>query len=267
MEKYTTNTSSLKATKADIRLLDSKKSNSDKIYLRNQDIEELWGFDRNKDFKKLVHRYDIKDDDNFILWTDSGDLAYINFADKIVDGSYMLEKQYKITNFNFDLSALKNAKCMFADCDGMVSFNSNLGKLEDGTSMFRGCLKLSEFNTNLDSLKDGTGMFSDCCSLTSFKINLPNLINTAGMFSGCSLDKESVFHILNCLKNNECMNTTAKMSIGINASLRTDPEIMELLEIDLVSSYTNEEGDRPLIPTKKEIMSKARWNMDCYVSL
>lgn len=74
--------------------------------------------------------------------------------------------------------------------------------------------------------------------------------------SGCSLDKESVFHILNCLKNNECMNTTARMNIGINVSLRTDPEIMELLEIDLVSSYINLYNSSQNIPVEKKIVSK-----------
>lgn len=182
MEKYTTNTSSLKATKADIRLLDSKKSNSDKIYLRNQDIEELWGFDRNKDFKKLVHRYDIKDDDNFILWTDSGDLAYINFADKIVDGTSMFRRQYKITNFNFDLSSLKMGNYMFELCSGMTLFDSNLNSLKNGKYMFNHCHNLSKFISKLDSLEDGSYMFHDCAALTSFKIKLPNLINGWGMF-------------------------------------------------------------------------------------
>lgn len=41
---YTTKTSSLKATNADIRILNSKTSDSEKIYLRGDDIHQAFFF-------------------------------------------------------------------------------------------------------------------------------------------------------------------------------------------------------------------------------
>jgi hypothetical protein len=77
---YTTKTSSLKATIADVRNLDAKK-----LMLNGKNIEELWGLNLPRDYPKLVTRIKIPEDSDYALCDDKGRVVYISFADKITD--------------------------------------------------------------------------------------------------------------------------------------------------------------------------------------
>lgn len=171
---YTTKTSSLKATNADIRILKSKTSDSEKIYLRGDDIEDLWGFNDPRDFKKLVKRCVLTNDDNYILWTDTGNIAYISFADKLINGNSMFQSIPTIKYFNFELPLLKVGSNMFQYCTGLTLFDSKLDSLIDGTSMFYNCCRLKKFNNDLNLLENGTTMFSGT-KLETFESKMPHL--------------------------------------------------------------------------------------------
>ena len=67
-------------------------------------------------FKSLVRRCELPDDRYYTIWSDSGDLMYMNFADKLVDGSYMFEKCCNLRNFTYSLPALTKGINMFYAC-------------------------------------------------------------------------------------------------------------------------------------------------------
>lgn len=45
-----------------------------------------------EDFKNLVKRCELPDDANYILWTDTGNIAYMSFADRLINGDSMFYK-------------------------------------------------------------------------------------------------------------------------------------------------------------------------------
>ena len=100
---YTTKTAALKATKADIRNLDVKK-----MLLNGQNIEDLWGLNLPEDYKKFVTRCELPEDENWSIWDDTGNLLYMNFNDKIINGTNMFQNCDNLTTFTFDLGSLTN---------------------------------------------------------------------------------------------------------------------------------------------------------------
>ncbi len=201
--KYTTQTASLKTTFADIRNLDAKN-----IKIKGQNIEELWGLNLPEDYKKFVTRCELPEDENWSIWDDTGNLLYINFSDKIINGNGMFSRTGltsftsdlssltsgesmflvcdNLTTFNSDLSSLTNGKQMFQDCSNLTAFTSDLISLTNGFYMFSGCDNLTTFNSDLSSLTDGYCMFEDCSNLTTFNSDLSSLTNGERMFYGCT---------------------------------------------------------------------------------
>ena len=83
----------------------------------------------------------------------------------------------------------------------LSEFNSDLSSLRNGSVMFDGCENLTAFNVDLPSLTNGFYMFRGCSSLTSFSSDLPSLTNGFYMFSDCKLDTTSIQNIANTIKN------------------------------------------------------------------
>lgn len=67
-------------------------------------------------FKSLVRRCELPDDRYYIIWTDSGDIAYMNFADKIVNGSFKFASCANLRNFTYSLASLTDGSAMFSGC-------------------------------------------------------------------------------------------------------------------------------------------------------
>ena len=67
-------------------------------------------------FKSLVHRCELPDNRYYTIWSDSGDLMYMNFADKIVNGSNMFTACQNLRNFTYSLTSLTNGSDMFSIC-------------------------------------------------------------------------------------------------------------------------------------------------------
>ena len=182
-----TKTASLKATIADVRNLDAEK-----IKIKGQNISDLWGLKFPEDYPKLVTRCQLPEDENWSLWDDNGNLVYINFSDKIING----------TN-------------IFQYCDKLTTFSSDLSSLIDGTNMFYNCSNLTSFTSDLSSLSNGIMMFIGCPKLTSFTSDLSSLTNGNGMFDNCKLDSNSIENILTTIPTT---TTTKTLSIGIQES-------------------------------------------------
>lgn len=152
---YTMKTAALKATTADIRNVNAKQ-----ISLNGENIADKF-LNLPDDYKKLVSRCNLPDDKNWALWGDDGNLIYMNFSDKIINGSQMF----------FDMPQIK-------------SFTCDLTSLVDGSDMFSGCVYLTKFDADISSLESGEGMFQDCkldkTSVMNIIDNLRNKNNLTG---------------------------------------------------------------------------------------
>ena len=67
-------------------------------------------------FKSLVRRCELPDDRYYTIWSDSGDLMYMNFADKIVNGAHKFGSCANLRNFTYSLASLTNGSWMFESC-------------------------------------------------------------------------------------------------------------------------------------------------------
>ena len=81
----------------------------------------------------------------------------------------------------------------------LSEFNSDLSSLRNGSSMFSACTNLTSFTSDLPSLTNGNSMFYNCRNLTSFNCDLSSLTNGNSMFYGCKLDAPSVKNIINTI--------------------------------------------------------------------
>ena len=115
----------MSVTHLDKHGLTTPKVTTDQLVLNGQvvDLENLGGggsgatsVDDHAFFKSLVRRCELPDDRYYIIWTDSGDIAYMNFADKIVNGSNMFIACQNLRNFTYSLASLTNGSDMFSIC-------------------------------------------------------------------------------------------------------------------------------------------------------
>lgn len=192
---YTTKTAALRATKADINKLDTKRMllNGKNILdyisdsefnsydtrdpqLKNDELD-IWNTEISLsdnghiEVKPLEHTKDtislnqsitlksaIKIIDNKVLGTNDNHLMYWH-ADGLTNGNLMFFSSTQLTTFSSDLSSLTNGDSMFADCYNLTSFSSDLSSLTNGYFMFNSCSKLTSFSSDLSSLTDGRSMF------------------------------------------------------------------------------------------------------------
>ena len=238
---YTTKTAALRATKADMNSAKIKKLDASEINFKGQKIEELWGLNLPEDYPKFVRRCELPSDENWALWSDNGDLLYMNFSDKIKCGTEMFSNCVNLRTFNFDLSSLTNGFGMFHHCSNLTTFNSNLSSLTNGENMFYYCSNLTTFTSDLSSLTNGQSMFDMCPNLTTFTSDLSSLTNgpfmfrycyklTAfdadlssleigdAMFQSCRLNSKSVENVLTSLPTYDYESGKHRMLIGILTS-------------------------------------------------
>lgn len=230
---YTSKTPALKATFIDTRNLDAKN-----IKIKGQNIEELWGLNLPEDYKKFITRCELPEDKSWAIWSDNGSLLYMNFSDKIINGTNMFRNCSNLSSFPYNLSSLTNGYCMFYGCTNLTSFTSDLSSLTNGYVMFSRCSNLTSFNSDLSSLTNGSYMFSDCSNLTTFNSDLSSLTDGERMFNMCSklttftsylgsltdgtnmffsckLDSNSIENILTTIPT---LTTTKTLTIGIQRS-------------------------------------------------
>ena len=131
-----------------------------------------------------------------------------------------------LSEFDSDLSSLRDGSAMFFRCSQLESFTSNLSNLTDGGYMFQECASLTSFNADLSSLTVGEAMFWVCSTLTSFASDLPNLTNGDAMFSNCKLDAPSVKNII------DTINTySEKLALGMGCNNTTEDKNLFAQEV------------------------------------
>lgn len=219
---YTTKTPSLKATIADVRILDVKKLTlngknildyiSDSEFnsydtrdpqLKNDELD-IWNTEISLseeghiEVKPFEHYYystnstqdttlksAVKVIDNEVLGADDAHLMYWQ-TDGLMSGDYMFNDCSNLESFSSDLSSMTEALGMFSYCSNLESFSSDLSSLTFSQFMFDSCTNLTSFTSDLSSLTDGANMFYGCSNLTTFTSDLSSLINGDGMFYECT---------------------------------------------------------------------------------
>jgi hypothetical protein len=262
---YTTKTAALRATKADINKLDTKRMllNGKNILdyisdsefnsydtrdpqLKNDELD-IWNTEISLsgnghiEVKPLEHTKDtisstqsttiksaVKVIDNKALDADDAHLMYWQ-TDGLTNGSNMFRQCSNLTSFTSDLSSLTDGSYMFRQCSNLTSFNSELPSLTSGNNMFMVCPKLTLFTSDLPSLTNGQQMFGGCSNLTSFNSNLSSLDNGGGMFNNCKLDAKSVANIVHTLPTHESNGT---ISIGIGCDNTEADQLLFAQECD-----------------------------------
>ena len=258
-KNYNTRTASLKATIADVRVLDAKKMNldgknildyiSDSEFdsydtrdpqLKNDELD-IWNTaislsdNGHIEVKPLEHntvtisstqsttiKSAVKVIDNEVLGADDAHLMYWQ-TDGLTYSVGTFTDCINLTSFNSDLSSLTDAAEMFMACTNLTTFSSDLSSLMGGYCMFKMCTNLTSFNSDLSSLVDGSQMFGNCTNLTTFNSNLSSLTNGDRMFDFTKLDAPSVSNIVHTLPTHE---TSGGIVIGIGCD---DTEADKLL--------------------------------------
>ena len=206
-KNYTTKTASLRATKADIGNLDTKKLFIDGVNITDliksgqvtilddrgtlaNDELDIWrsNVSTDEDGNVIVREYPqkfkisiddmtetqkstlksaVKVENNQVLGADDAHLMFFE-TNALTNGSYMFSHT-ALTSFSGDLSSLTNGSAMFIDTD-LTSFSGDLSSLTNGTSMFYKT-SLTSFSGDLSSLTKGNKMFD------STKLDAPSLAN------------------------------------------------------------------------------------------
>ena len=173
--------------------------------------------------------YDV--DDNLIGTIDTSKIEVGGILDEEVpfaDGLFCNftmegnERGFVLSEFNSDLSSLRDGDIMFLYCTNLTSFTTDLSSLTNGIMMFTGCNNLTTFSSDLSNLMYGNHMFQEC-NLTSFTSDLSNLTNGDAMFSNCKLDTVSVQNIAETINSNP--PSGARINICIGNSTPNEDEI------------------------------------------
>lgn len=138
-QKFTTKTASLRTVLLDTKKINSKKVETDELILNGENIEE-----KIPKFvpKEHVHRCEIAEDENYIIYDDMGNLVDCKL-DKLRTQNYLFLSRHDITEFSYDLSNLSTGTGMFENCANLTTFKSSLPSLTAAGGMFTDC-NLSE---------------------------------------------------------------------------------------------------------------------------
>lgn len=160
---------------------------------------------------------------NFITGVERGLILseFDSDLSSLKNGSAMFFRCFQLKSFASDLPSLTNSKNMFQECDSLTSFNSDLSSLTDGEGMFYYCSALTTFSSDLSSLMNGGSMFSSCSALATFSSDLSSLMDGGAMFYDCKLDATSVKNIIDTINTYSggltlgmgCDNTTEDKDI------------------------------------------------------
>ena len=205
---YTTKTASLKATRADIRNLETKtiKVNGKDVVTsvkHSDDTREvitendLWGqyIETLEDGTVIVHDDEVtnpnENNDDITLKGCNKDIT------KVEDNkAYIGDTFYG----NIQLEKMKDGGYTFCYCEQLASFAGDLSSLISGGVMFYNCNKLTSLTVELSSLVNGSNMFRNCSNLESLlaqpypvssdpegiTIDLSSLLSGHCMFQDCS---------------------------------------------------------------------------------
>ena len=243
-KNYTTNTASLKATRANVSKLDAKKmllngknildyiseSEFDSYDTRDPQLKndelDVWNTEISLsdnghiEVKPHVHSVKIEFGAGWVLvpvyeGITESQVNTLNTAVKVIDNEVLGANDEHIMYWQTD--GLTDGYCMFNSCTNLTSFSSDLSSLTLGDGMFQSCSKLISFTSDLSNLTSGYHMFFSCSQLTSFSsdssgspVNLSSLTGGNNMFANCT-NLTSFSSDLSSLTNGSSMFNSCKI--------------------------------------------------------
>lgn len=249
-KNYNTKTASLKATIADVRVLDAKKM--------NLDGKNILDYISDSEFDSYDSRDPQLKNDELDIWNTEislSDNGHIEVKPLEHDTTTLTEEQFSTIRscskvINNEVLDADDNHLMYWQTDGLTNsygkikieivsgmttnangsifyvtamgvnftsdiqiFNSDLSSLTNGTYMFYNCDELISFNSDLSSLTHGDSMFGGCSKLIAFTSNLSSLNSGQNMFQGCKLDAQSLANIVHTLPTH-ITNGTIHIGIG-----------------------------------------------------
>ena len=139
----------------------------------------------------------FEDKPSFLIEMDKGE--YISsgcvFVENNPENRAFLIKKYKCetalnalldSDFDGDMSSIKNARGMFYGCSKLTEFTSDMSSAADARGMFCGCSNLTKFASDMSSATDTSFMFYGCSKLTKFDGDMSSVVRAFKMFYGCS---------------------------------------------------------------------------------
>ena len=210
-KNYNTRTASLRATIADVRVIDAKKMNLDGKNILEYIKESVPVITHSQDTRTTVYENDLwgqwvetKDDGTIVVHDDwvtnpNGNSAWLSNVKAVQDNKAYSEittdDEGNFTGVvedsvvaNIQTEKIKDGRGMFS-YNSLESFNGDLSSLVNGFFMFYNT-SLASFSGDLSSLVDGSWMFKNS-SLESFNGDLSSLVNGSEMFYGCRLESFS----------------------------------------------------------------------------
>ena len=174
----------------------------------------------------------------------------------LTDGSRMFYTEYDGPGGNHmydrlafetdSLESLENGYLMFREKQVRVKdgiWNYDMPNLTDGSWMFGNddyASSFEYFNADLSSLRYGYRMFNYNYTITKVRTNLSSLEDGAYMFHRCRLDRESIEHLIQQIKNNKS-DTSSRLTIGADNSILTDTDFWNKYNVSPPS--TEQYGD------------------------
>ena len=240
-KNYTTKTAFLRATKADVRTLDTKK-----LFIDGKNILD---YISDSEFDSYDTRDPQLKNDELDIWnteislSDNGHIEVkpfehtnatisstqsttIKSAVKIIDNEVLGADDAHL--MYWQTNGLTNGYFMFNQCTKLTSFSSDLSSLTNGSYMFANCFQLTSFTSDLSSLTNGNHMFI-YSNFTSFNSDLSSLTNGYYMFYNCKLDAQSVANIVHTLPTLESIES---FDIGIGCDNTEADQLLFAQECD-----------------------------------
>ena len=237
---YTTKTAALKATKADINKLETKK-----LKVNGKDVvlgakhandtretvteNDIWGqyIETLEDGTAIVHDDYVK---GTTLFYDSiankitkvidekayeGDTFLKNIqTSRVKDGTYMFYAT-NLSEFDSDISSLENAMYMFLGTQ-IKFFELKSHVLTNANYMFRESTKLEtlklNYNYSASNITNIDNICYGCNNLTTVYMNLPLCTSAKGAFGGCNNMSNLHFESLDSLEDGEGMFSNSSIS-------------------------------------------------------
>lgn len=225
---YTTRTASLRATLADIRKLNTKRIDTNQLFIDgknflyyiNNTISSSIFDERGQNIKDSdiwSNKIDKQSDGNIIInfnstiepslterWFQNNKDISKNIKkienNKAYDGNDGNEQIV----CNIETNAIVNGDYTFYGAGGgeyypslIETVNSDFNSLTSAYEMFASNTALTSFRGSLHNLKDGEKMFTECTSLSDFDSDLYNLQDGTQMFNGCEKLNEFTVKIPN----------------------------------------------------------------------
>lgn len=254
-KNYNTRTASLKATVADIRILDAKQIDAENINLQGKDIKEIWGFQDPEDFKKLCKRVNMDELENeyYELLNDEGEIMYFNIpgGDELHFTSRTGIKHFSLKNDAIEYlwfhacDNLETVEVYIPNCRYFIIWSLDDDGYSSHPYFFNGYFsKVKSIKGDLSGCEDMTLFCIGSIDLSEFNAKLPETFDPGMSFFMSNLDSNSITHILNSLSEGggDIYITMNESSVSTFNTITGNTDEIPMCDKDYISSFPSQDA-------------------------